>query len=603
MSSQRGSIAPPAADSDDERAPSPNAADGEETAAALLSQVLRASHEQLDAEKEKEKEKEKKKKKKSRRNSDADALGDASDADPAEQPANSLGVPLPPPGLGASLSSSSINVNAAAASRNASLLANVNVDFTADLIPVTEETMSEIQMTLKTLAQIGNEESDQLNEVEGAMRDRELLLLVKSEYEKLQKLFMQGRKNEQELLNKCKDVTGQMMSNSVKVQAALKLSQNDRSTIASLKKEVKRAWKMVEAAGEKEQKAKDAIGRLKIEINKMRHGGMGSNSEGGADGDGDYDDDYAPADTGLDKMMGLQMEQEMQISNLTKEKGFLANQNDQLLTNVATLRSEITDLTNKLTTLNHEKQTTEKNLASIKELLAQKKADEDRTAKARDKLDATVKSLTDTLTKRDHDISMKISETKSLKEVISRLETMVKEDKLKAEKETMEKDKLFAKYNKLQTEYDQQHIDLTRLKSENQDQFMDLKTWETELTKYKEEFKAMVRLKDGLTKRIKMMEEAKMEAEVDRDNLRGQNLHVTYERDTMKKQIESNKKEIESLGRERDIAQKNFVRATGATQKQINSMKLADQTKRNLEQEISNYKEEASKMRKTEIDM
>jgi hypothetical protein len=64
------------------------------------------------------------------------------------------------------------------------------------------------------------------------------------------------------------------------------------------------------------------------------------------------------------------------------------------------------------------------------------------------------------------------------------------------------------------------------------------------------------------------------------------------------KQLESCQKQIENLTRERDIAQKNFVKATAATQKQLNVVKLSDQTKRNLEQEIIAYKEEASKMRK-----
>lgn len=65
-----------------------------------------------------------------------------------------------------------------------------------------------------------------------------------------------------------------------------------------------------------------------------------------------------------------------------------------------------------------------------------------------------------------------------------------------------------------------------------------------------------------------------------------------------KKELEFSHKQVEALKRERDIAQKNFVRATGATQKQVGAVKLAEQTKRNLEQEILSYKDEASKMRK-----
>ncbi|CAG5134630.1 unnamed protein product, partial [Candidula unifasciata] len=65
-----------------------------------------------------------------------------------------------------------------------------------------------------------------------------------------------------------------------------------------------------------------------------------------------------------------------------------------------------------------------------------------------------------------------------------------------------------------------------------------------------------------------------------------------------KKQMETDKKAIEDLIRERDILNKNLLKAAGATQKQLHLVKLHEQSKKNLEQEISNYKEEAQKQRK-----
>ena len=65
-----------------------------------------------------------------------------------------------------------------------------------------------------------------------------------------------------------------------------------------------------------------------------------------------------------------------------------------------------------------------------------------------------------------------------------------------------------------------------------------------------------------------------------------------------KKQSEQDKKAIEELVRERDILNKNMLKAAGNTQKQLNLVKLHEQSKKNLEQEIQNYKEEAQKQRK-----
>ena len=53
------------------------------------------------------------------------------------------------------------------------------------------------------------------------------------------------------------------------MQTALKLSQEDQNTIASLKREIEKAWKMVDAAHEKEGRAKETIQQLKHEIQNL----------------------------------------------------------------------------------------------------------------------------------------------------------------------------------------------------------------------------------------------------------------------------------------------------------------------------------------------
>jgi len=54
----------------------------------------------------------------------------------------------------------------------------------------------------------------------------------------------------------------------------------------------------------------------------------------------------------------------------------------------------------------------------------------------------------------------------------------------------------------------------------------------------------------------------------------------------------------DELVRERDILNKNCLKAANATQKQLNLVRLHEQSKKNLEQEIQNYKDEAQKQRK-----
>ena len=70
-------------------------------------------------------------------------------------------------------------------------------------------------------------------------------------------------------MQKCRELNTELMTNSAKVQAAMKLSEEDKNTISSLQKEIDKAWKMVDAAHEKEQRAKETIQSLRIEINNL----------------------------------------------------------------------------------------------------------------------------------------------------------------------------------------------------------------------------------------------------------------------------------------------------------------------------------------------
>ena len=65
---------------------------------------------------------------------------------------------------------------------------------------------------------------------------------------------------------RCRELNAEIVANASKVQTALKLSQEDQNTIASLKREIEKAWKMVDASHEKEARAKETIQQLKTEI-------------------------------------------------------------------------------------------------------------------------------------------------------------------------------------------------------------------------------------------------------------------------------------------------------------------------------------------------
>eukprot|EP00967_Tisochrysis_lutea_P120483 scaffold197588_cov18-Tisochrysis_lutea.AAC.1 len=53
--------------------------------------------------------------------------------------------------------------------------------------------------------------------------------------------------SEVRLHKKCRELNAEIVANAAKVQTALKLNEEDQGTIAALKKEIEKAWKMVDA--------------------------------------------------------------------------------------------------------------------------------------------------------------------------------------------------------------------------------------------------------------------------------------------------------------------------------------------------------------------
>ncbi|KAK2500464.1 hypothetical protein MC885_007486, partial [Smutsia gigantea] len=106
------------------------------------------------------------------------------------------------------------------------------------------------------------------------------------------------------------------------------------------------------------------------------------------------------------------------------------------------------------------------------------------------------------------------------------------------------------------------------------------------------------KIREQIHKKLHQLEDQKSEVEQHKETLKNQILGLEREVEASKKQAELDKKAMDELLRERDILNKNMRKAVNATQKQVDLVKLHEQAKRNLEEEIQSYKDEAQKQRK-----
>uniref|UniRef100_G3TWZ9 Cilia and flagella associated protein 58 n=1 Tax=Loxodonta africana TaxID=9785 RepID=G3TWZ9_LOXAF len=405
-----------------------------------------------------------------------------------------------------------------------------------------------------------------LNELSG---DRSLDKF-RIEYEKLHAVMKRSYDNERRLMAKCRELNAEIVVNSAKVATALKLSQDDQTTIASLKKEIEKAWKMVDLAYDKEQKAKETILALKEEIvNLTKLVEQGS---------------------------GLSMDQDSNIRDLLKFKEEVTKERDQLLTEVVKLRESLAQITEQQQDTERSREEAEQTISQFQQEIQLRQNEASRESRKKEKLEKELKQIQTDMDSKQSEIKALQQYVQKSKEELQKLEQQLKEQKILNERAAKELEQFQMRNAKLQQENEQHSLVCEQLSQENQQKALELKVTCDRFTECHDAPEMAKVLKSEFN-----IEDQKAEVEQNKETLKNQILGLErgdLEVEASKKQAELDKKAVDELLRERDILNKNMLKAVSATQKQIDLVKLHEQAKRNLEEEIQNYKEEAQKQRK-----
>ncbi|KAJ3398390.1 hypothetical protein HDU80_008980 [Chytriomyces hyalinus] len=432
--------------------------------------------------------------------------------------------------------------------------------------------------------------------------DAKFSVKMRHEYETLYRIFIAARRNNQGLVKKLRDMKSEIVSNATKVEAAMKIFQEDRILIASLKKEVKKAWSIVELSKDREIQAKDAVFNLKFEIENLKRELASANENSGISFGARAIGAGGGGGGGMN-MVQMNMEQQKRIEELEQEKVELHHTLSNAHSDIRVLNNEIGQLKSSQQETQSQLQTALQEHEIITSLLQTKKSEQDRELRVRDKLESQVSECMNTVANKDMQLAERVVELKAMRETVARMDMQVRDEKLKVEKEVSEKQACMERVMHLEQEVEElysQHLKHTPggIAHANGGGADGGPAVTTELSKCREQIRLLTRARENLQKQAKSLEECKMEAEIERDGVKATNASLTREMESVKKHFDALQKQIELLTRERDAAQKNFVKATGATQRQFNAVKIATQTQRTLEHEITNFKEEASKMRK-----
>ncbi|NXL28713.1 CFA58 protein, partial [Glaucidium brasilianum] len=409
-------------------------------------------------------------------------------------------------------------------------------------------------------------------EVINLLKGDKTLEKYRIEYEKLHAVMKKSHENENRLMEKCRELNAELVVKSSKIAVFTKLSKDDQGTISSMKTELEKAWKMVDTAYEKEQKAKETINSLQEEISRLTNL--------------------------VEQGSGASLEEGYNIHDLLTLKADVITERDQLLSEVVKLRESLTQVTEKQQDTERAKNEADKSIMQLQQEIQLHQNEASREARKKEKMERDLKIL-------QAEVDNKEAEIKNLQQHIQRnkeeqlnMEQHLKDQKILNEKAGKELEQLQMRNNKLMQESEQHHVMFNEVMRDIRQKTAELKTRDDEVTQMRLEISKLNKVRDVLQNKLNVAEEQKVNAGHERNTLKNQISGLERDLEAAKKQAEIDKKAVNDLMRERDMLSKNLVKATSATQKQINLVKLHEQSKKNLEGEIQSYKNEAQKQRK-----
>ncbi|XP_042636749.1 cilia- and flagella-associated protein 58 [Orycteropus afer afer] len=387
------------------------------------------------------------------------------------------------------------------------------------------------------------------------------------EYEKLHAVMRRSYDNERRLMAKCRELNAEIVVNSAKVATALKLSQDDQTTIASLKKEIEKAWKMVDSAYDKEQKAKETIIALKEEIvNLTKLVEQGS---------------------------GLSMDQDSNIRDLLKFKEEVTKERDQLLTEVVKLRESLAQNSELQQETERSREEAEQTINQFQQEIQLRQNEASRESRKKEKLEKELKQIQTDMDTKQSEIKALQQYVQKSKEELQKLEQQLKEQKILNERAAKELEQFQMRNAKLQQENEQHSLVCEQLSQENQQKALELKAKEDEVHQMRIDIGKLNKIREQIHKKLHQIEDQKAEVEQHKETLKNQILGLERENEGINEMFPT-----VVFGTMVVYQESNMLKAVSATQKQIDLVKLHEQAKRNLEEEIQNYKDEAQKQRK-----
>lgn len=330
------------------------------------------------------------------------------------------------------------------------------------------------------------------------------------EYEKLHRALKKSHESEKRLIKKCQELTQELMANAAKIQSAIKLSQGDHSTIEALKKEIEKAWKMVDTAHEKESRAKETIQQLKKEATTLQQL--------------------------VEQGTALTQGHEMTLAELTEEKKDLLREQDELLCKIEQLHKEIKENYEKVKKVELDLSNKQEDLKRVSDKFTTMKREYDREVKSHDRAESQCKELMSVLQLRNNELEVRRKGVEKLEASISSLSAQVRDDEARKQQLINKLDSAEEQLKTTRKGHDEMQEIISELQTHIKEIDTEMRRQETKLVQLRHEELKSQKLRDQRFKECRRMVQQKDDLKKEHEMLDRQVVNLKKQIDVMRKE-------------------------------------------------------------------
>ncbi|KAI8826923.1 uncharacterized protein EV422DRAFT_17575 [Fimicolochytrium jonesii] len=395
----------------------------------------------------------------------------------------------------------------------------------------------------------------------------------RSEYEKMHRAVLKSRSNIEKMYGQYETSYREYCVNLVQTQEAKESSIQDQHMIKSLRTQITKAEETVEASMKLEESFKEELRQLKIEVGNLN--------------------------ATMQQGVGLSATQEKTLQELIQAKEQSTKELEEELEKIVHLRNSIADVSERIKMADQQKRELEREIYELRDRSASKKAEIDAELRIKEKLERDLRELRVV-------VGVKLQEVRGKQDAVNRatdditiIESQIRTQRQMTEKLVKDEEALNIRMDALQIEANEQMELTSDLMEQNVLMASELRRREGQLEKNLSEVRKVAKIKDALVKKLQACEEQKLEAELERKDIR---LECEGKLDTIeatKRQIDVHKKAMDDLTRERDLIENNFHKAQSELNAHERMILLCKQTRHNIELDIARYNRECTDQTKT----